>query len=209
MHKIPYGEDGKCIACIQRASLYPKPKLSLGKVIAQLVAFAVVCAAGVFAYAYWRDAAVRDTEGSKLDPALGAVLDPDSAANKARDKVGSGVSAGELKDKLGNLIGPDDGTVPKWAEEPKLGAAMEKVSVTLYSDPSCNDCMRVRKYMEEHNVTFTEIDISKDPASQTKLAFITDGTRKVPTAVIDGQVYSGFVWDRFDWFMRKAAKQHL
>lgn len=210
MHKIPYGEDGKCIACIQRASLFPKPKLSLGKVLAQLVAFAAVCIACVGAYAYWHGAAVRDTEGSKLDPGLGDMLDGDSAVNKAREKVGAGLpDKGEVKDGIDKLLGPDDGKVPTWADEPKLGEAMEKVSVTLYSDPSCNDCLRVRKYMEEHNVVFTEIDISKDAASQTQLAYLTDGTRKVPTVVLDGQVYSGFNWDRFDWFMRKAAKQHL
>ena len=56
--------------------------------------------------------------------------------------------------------------------------------VTVYSKPNCMQCNFTKKWLNEHNIKFNAIDVTKD---ELALSFIKDqlGYQAVPVVVVD------------------------
>ncbi|HAU66435.1 MAG: Glutaredoxin-like protein, YruB-family [Candidatus Uhrbacteria bacterium GW2011_GWF2_39_13] len=65
------------------------------------------------------------------------------------------------------------------------------MSITIYSTPTCPFCIQLKKYLDEHEVTYTNIDVS---SSQEKAQEMIQKSRQmgVPVTDIDGQIVIGF-----------------
>ncbi|MEJ2667177.1 MAG: glutaredoxin family protein [Deinococcales bacterium] len=60
-------------------------------------------------------------------------------------------------------------------------------AVTLYTSPGCPDCAAVRAWLEEHEVPFTERDVSRpDVADEAKRLY---GVRVAPITVINRDTF--------------------
>ena len=71
--------------------------------------------------------------------------------------------------------------------------------VTVYSTPTCPFCMMAKKFLNENNIGFEDIDVSSD---QTKAREMVQksGQMAVPVLDIDGEIIVGFDKER----IRKA-----
>jgi len=66
-----------------------------------------------------------------------------------------------------------------------------KKSATLYVIPECDTCDEVREFLNDNEVSVSEIDVSSDYEVQTKFEAIA-GSLRVPVTVIDGKVLHGY-----------------
>ena len=64
-------------------------------------------------------------------------------------------------------------------------------SVTIYSTPTCPWCITMKNYLRQHKISFTDIDVSADPAKARELVNRT-GQTGVPQAEINGEMVVGF-----------------
>jgi len=71
--------------------------------------------------------------------------------------------------------------------------------VMVYSTPTCPFCMMAKKFLDENNIGFEDIDVSSD---QTKAREMVQksGQMAVPVLDIDGEIIVGFDKER----IRKA-----
>jgi len=60
------------------------------------------------------------------------------------------------------------------------------MNVTVYSAFWCPDCRTAKRFLQEHNIPFTEIDIEKTPGAAEEVIKHT-GKRAIPQFVIDGE----------------------
>lgn len=63
--------------------------------------------------------------------------------------------------------------------------------IKVYSTPTCPYCVQVKKYLEEKEVEFEDIDVSSDREAAKEMIKET-GQRGVPVTEIDGQFIIGF-----------------
>jgi glutaredoxin-like YruB-family protein len=63
--------------------------------------------------------------------------------------------------------------------------------VLVYGTPTCPYCQKVKEYLKENNIDFTDFDVSSD---QEKLEEMKDksGQMGVPVVDIDGKIVKGF-----------------
>jgi len=59
-------------------------------------------------------------------------------------------------------------------------------NITLYSALWCPDCREARRFLDRHNLPFTEIDIETTPGAAEEVIRRT-GKRAIPQIVIDGE----------------------
>lgn len=67
---------------------------------------------------------------------------------------------------------------------------MEK-TVTIFSTPTCHFCHAAKDFMNEHNVEFSEVDVSTDAEQRQQMIEMT-GQMGVPVIRIDDDVIVGF-----------------
>jgi mycoredoxin len=60
------------------------------------------------------------------------------------------------------------------------------MEITLYSAYWCPDCRVAKRFLQEHNIPYKEIDIEKTPGAADELVKQT-GKRAIPQLVIDGE----------------------
>jgi glutaredoxin len=60
------------------------------------------------------------------------------------------------------------------------------MKVTVYSSFSCPDCREAKRFLQEHKISFQEIDIQNTPGAADEVVKQT-GKRAVPQFVIDGE----------------------
>lgn len=60
--------------------------------------------------------------------------------------------------------------------------------ITVYTTAWCPFTRRVRTYLEEHGLAWTEVDIEADAAAARQVEAWNAGSRTVPTVEIDGRV---------------------
>ena len=60
------------------------------------------------------------------------------------------------------------------------------MDITVYSAFWCPDCREAKRFLERHNLPFTEIDIEKTPGAADEVVKRT-GKRAIPQFVIDGK----------------------
>ncbi|HSV88056.1 MAG TPA: thioredoxin family protein [Bacteroidales bacterium] len=64
-------------------------------------------------------------------------------------------------------------------------------SVTVYTSPSCSWCGVVKTHLKQHQISFREIDISRDSGAAQDL-FRKSGQMGVPQTEINGEIVVGF-----------------
>ncbi|MFO7864445.1 MAG: glutaredoxin domain-containing protein [Salinivirgaceae bacterium] len=64
-------------------------------------------------------------------------------------------------------------------------------SVVMYTTPTCSFCNSLKAYLNENQVHFSEIDVSKDHAAANEMVQ-RSGQQGVPQTVINNQVVIGF-----------------
>jgi mycoredoxin len=60
------------------------------------------------------------------------------------------------------------------------------MEITLYSAFWCPDCRVAKRFLTQHNIRFTEIDIETTPGAAQEVIQRT-GKRAIPQLVIDGE----------------------
>ena len=65
--------------------------------------------------------------------------------------------------------------------------AVRGPQVTIYTRPWCGSVMRVKRWLDNRGITYTEIDISKDQEAARTVEELNNGNRSVPTLLIDGK----------------------
>lgn len=76
---------------------------------------------------------------------------------------------------------------------PKPPASPEPVAdVILYCTKWCPDCRRARKYLQEHNIEYTEIDITHDRLAAQRVRGWANGSETTPTFNIKGTIIVDF-----------------
>jgi glutaredoxin 3 len=63
--------------------------------------------------------------------------------------------------------------------------------ITVYSTEPCSFCARVKGMLQARGVTFSEVNLSKDPQGRVELANRT-GMMTFPQVLIDGELLGGF-----------------
>ena len=59
----------------------------------------------------------------------------------------------------------------------------------MYSTTWCPDCRRAKRFLNEHGVPYTEVDIDKDSGAARYVIQVNGGLRIIPTIVFeDGSV---------------------
>ena len=74
--------------------------------------------------------------------------------------------------------------------------------VKVYTTPTCPWCDRAKAYLQQNNVPFVDIDVSKDFNAAMEMVRVS-GQQGVPVTVADGEVILGFDQAKF---ARLAAK---
>jgi glutaredoxin 3 len=69
------------------------------------------------------------------------------------------------------------------------------INVEVYTTPTCEDCKNFKKFLREHEISFTEYDIADHPDYADTLRN-RSGKNLVPTIFIDNQIFFGFVFNR-------------
>lgn len=64
-------------------------------------------------------------------------------------------------------------------------------SVTIYSTPTCSYCEKAKAFFKEHNVAYTEKDVSMDMRAREEM-INKSGQMAVPVIEIDGALILGF-----------------
>jgi glutaredoxin 3 len=86
---------------------------------------------------------------------------------------------------------------PSGAGAAKATGARPAPRVVVYTGPNCAWCTRVKAYLKQLGVTFTEVDVSRDRAASESLVRRT-GQMGVPQLDIGGQFVVGFDQRRID-----------
>lgn len=68
---------------------------------------------------------------------------------------------------------------------------MEKHNVTIYSTPTCPNCMKTKKYLTDNGIDFENIDVSSN-SDAIKEMIEKSGQMGVPVVDIDGEIIVGF-----------------
>ena len=60
------------------------------------------------------------------------------------------------------------------------------MTLTLYSASWCRDCREAKRFLDDHRIAYTEIDIERTPGAVEEL-LRNVGKRAIPQFVIDGE----------------------
>ena len=61
-------------------------------------------------------------------------------------------------------------------------------SITVYSAPWCGYCRIAKRFLDEHGVAYTAINIDEDEAAARRVEQWNHGNRTIPTLEIDGTI---------------------
>ncbi|HEY4473889.1 MAG TPA: glutaredoxin family protein [Candidatus Paceibacterota bacterium] len=68
---------------------------------------------------------------------------------------------------------------------------MPSKHVAIYSTPTCHFCQMTKEFFAEHNIEYTNYDVSKDLQKRQEMSNLT-GQMGVPVIVIDNDIVIGF-----------------
>jgi mycoredoxin len=58
--------------------------------------------------------------------------------------------------------------------------------ITIYTRPWCGSVMRVKRWLDQREIPYTEIDIARDEEAARYVEQLNGGHRSVPTILFDG-----------------------
>ena len=59
--------------------------------------------------------------------------------------------------------------------------------ITMYTRPWCGTVARVKRWLDQRAIPYTEIDITKDSAAARYVEELNGGHKSVPTILFDGE----------------------
>lgn len=65
------------------------------------------------------------------------------------------------------------------------------MTVKVYTTPACPYCFTLKEFLKENNVSFDDIDVSKDTAARDEIIKKT-GQLEMPVIDINGEIIVGF-----------------
>lgn len=65
------------------------------------------------------------------------------------------------------------------------------MNVKIYTTPACSYCRSVKMYLQQKQVKFKEVDVSRDPKSAQEM-IKRSGQTGVPVVDINGKIIIGF-----------------
>ena len=68
---------------------------------------------------------------------------------------------------------------------------MKKYNVKVYSTPMCPYCVVLKKFLEEHNIEFEDVDVSQNEEAAKEI-IEKSGQMRVPVIEINGEIVVGF-----------------
>ena len=68
---------------------------------------------------------------------------------------------------------------------------MAEHKVTVYSTPTCPYCVKVKEFLKEHHVKYTEIDVASDRAKAEEM-IEKSGQMGVPVIEVNDEIIVGF-----------------
>ena len=71
------------------------------------------------------------------------------------------------------------------------------MTVKIYSTPTCPWCKKVKAYLDEKNIAYENIDVSRDQTAQKEM-IEKSGQMGVPVIDIDGKIIVGFDKEEID-----------
>ncbi len=77
------------------------------------------------------------------------------------------------------------------------------MKILMYSAAWCRDCRETKRYLDTHNIPFTEIDIEEVPGAADEVVAHV-GKRAIPQLVLDGEWFQpykpgrGVLYDELD-----------
>jgi mycoredoxin len=78
------------------------------------------------------------------------------------------------------------------------------MALTVYSAPWCHHCREAKRWLAEHDIAYTDVDIETVPGAADEVLKHTGGKRAIPQFVLDGkwiQPYTpseGFLYDEME-----------
>jgi glutaredoxin len=82
------------------------------------------------------------------------------------------------------LVAPEDFPAVK----PPKAVELPHGGVVIYCTRWCNDCRRAKIWMKDHNIPFTEVDITTTPGAAAQVRKWARGYETTPTFDIDGTI---------------------
>ena len=70
-------------------------------------------------------------------------------------------------------------------------------NIKVFSTPTCPYCLRLKEYLKQKQVDFTNVDVSTDQAGLQEMIRVS-GQMGVPVVLVDGDVIVGFDRSRID-----------
>jgi mycoredoxin len=64
--------------------------------------------------------------------------------------------------------------------------SIDRMEITVYSAPWCPDCRQAKRFLDQHNLPYTDINIEVTPGASDEIVKRT-GKRAIPQFVIDGE----------------------
>ena len=64
-------------------------------------------------------------------------------------------------------------------------------NVTIYSTPTCHFCHAAKEFFKEHDVAFTDYNVSEDSAKRDEM-IQKSGQMGVPVIFVDNEMVTGF-----------------
>jgi glutaredoxin len=87
---------------------------------------------------------------------------------------------------------------------------MLRMSLVVYTAPWCRDCRAAKRFLQEHQVPYTEVDIEETPGAADEV-IDNVGKRAIPQFVLDGkwvQPYrpgQGFLYEEMSALLQVGA----
>ena len=79
---------------------------------------------------------------------------------------------------------------------------MNNKKVIVYSTPTCPYCVYTKKYFNDNNIEFEDIDVSRDRVKAQEM-IEKSGQMGVPVIDIDGEILVGFQPTVFEQLLKK------
>lgn len=63
-------------------------------------------------------------------------------------------------------------------------------NIKMYTTTWCSDCRHAKRFLNENNIAYEEINIEETEGAAERVLKLNDGKRKVPTFEIDGRTFN-------------------
>jgi len=64
------------------------------------------------------------------------------------------------------------------------------MNIRIYTTSWCPDCRQAKRFLEQYQLPYEEVDIEEDLGGAKFVKRANDGKRKVPTFDVDGRIFS-------------------